>query len=512
CVDCHPAGMSATNELIRGKEVHQIAKGDDPGGLVRDDLDNTMRSCSDCHDNGTLGAPVAKHTWLPPVHMDKIACQTCHIPERTVKSAYFVASDVFNPGTKIPSKGKHLWTFYGPDMKYWNHYGDLEMMGYEDKPTFSFSPELVKYKEMIYPANRVHTAWPAIQTPGQTAVMQPRMGDIYKMWTGFFANPESYPDLAKIRDDNGDGVIEVNAPEEIEALISAVAQKLTEINYPMEGKRVVWVMNDRAYHTGDEYTEIPMESWEASPYGNVHTYNHDIFPARSALGMNGCTDCHSYDADFFMAPVVKYPFDGEANTVITPQFASLGISAIQTHTGIIRESFLKPVIYFLLLGFILLAIVAAFRYFFRESISWAGLNSISVLLSLGFAFLLLLMLPDDQLSSYMLPSRFQLDANHFGVGVFILLVTFVLLTARIRILKKKILFPDLMKSPISRFSINRFVVIAFFIVVFSGLLMLVSSNWIFYTLFDIGLVLTVTGSILILSELTFRKRTIGSAD
>ena len=66
--------------------------------------------------------------------------------------------------------------------------------------------------------------------------MQPRMGDIYKMWTGFFANPESYPDLAKIKDDNGDGVIEVNAPEEIEALISAVTQKLTRDQLPHGGE------------------------------------------------------------------------------------------------------------------------------------------------------------------------------------------------------------------------------------------------------------------------------------
>ncbi len=503
CVDCHPAGMSATNELIRGKEVHQIAKGDDPGGLVRNDLDNTMRSCSDCHDNGTLGAPVAKHTWLPPVHMDKTACQPCHIPERTVRSAHFVAGDVFNPGTKIPTKGKHLWTFYGPDMQYWNHYGDLEMMGYDDKPTFLFRPELVKYKEMIYPANRVHTAWPAIQTPGESALMQPRMGDIYKMWTGFFAHPESYPDLAKIKDDNSDGVIEVNTPGEIEALISAVTQKLTEINYPLEGKRVVWVMNDRAYYAGDEYTKIPMASWEASPYGNVHTYNHDIFPARSALGMNGCTDCHSYDADFFMAPVVKYPFNSDGETVFAPQFASMGISALQTHTGIIREFYMKPVIYILLLGLIFLALIGAFRYFFRSALPVGWINGISIILFLGFTFILLFALHDEQLSRYMLPSRFQLDANHFLIGMLLLLATFILLIFRNRKAREKFILRDVMKC-----SLNRFTVISFFIVVFSGLLMLVSSNWIFYTLFDIGLVLITACCILILFALTMNNKTV----
>jgi len=138
CVDCHPAGSSATDPRICRHEEHQIGKGDDPGGHVRDDLDNTCRSCTECHERGYLGAPIAKHRWLPPLHLEKIACQTCHIPQRAVKSAQVVASDVFNPGPRIPTKGKHLWTFYGPEMEYWNHYGDLVVNGYDDKPTDPF--------------------------------------------------------------------------------------------------------------------------------------------------------------------------------------------------------------------------------------------------------------------------------------------------------------------------------------------------------------------------------------
>ena len=500
CVDCHPAGMSAPSDLIRGKEVHQFGKGDDPGGHVRDDLDNTMRSCTDCHDTGYLGAPVAKHAWLPPVHLDKIACQTCHIPERTVKSAHFVAGDVFNPGTKIPTKGKHLWTFYDPDMNYWNHYGDLEMMGYDDKPTFSFTPELARYREMIYPVNRVHTAWPAIQTEGEPGLMQPRMGDVYKMWTDHFQNPETYPELSRIADDNQDGVIEVNTPEEIEALIASVTQKLAGINYPLEGKRIVWVMNDRAYHSGNDYTQIAMEPWETSPYGNVHTYNHDIFPANSALGINGCTDCHSYQADFFMAPVVQYPFDGEGKTVSVPQFISLGISAPQAHTGIVRESYLKPVLYILLLGFVLLLLIAGFQRFFNEFLPRVWLNTVSILLFLGFAFMLARVLPDGQLSLYMLPARFHLDANHFGIGILILLITAAVFVARIRNLHEHFKSHDVIKN-----SMNLFVIISLLITCISGVLMLFTGNWIFYTLFDTGLLLMITGSILILAELSFNR-------
>ncbi len=50
-------------------------------GWVRNDLDNTVRTCESCHLEGWRNAPRATHAWLPPLHMDKIACQTCHIPD-----------------------------------------------------------------------------------------------------------------------------------------------------------------------------------------------------------------------------------------------------------------------------------------------------------------------------------------------------------------------------------------------------------------------------------------------
>jgi len=359
CVDCHPAGSSATDPRIAGRELHQFGKGDDPGGCVRDDLDDTCRDCVDCHETGYLGAPIAKHRWLPPLHLEKIACQTCHIPERPVKAALVQAGDVFNPGTKIPTKGKHLWTFYGPDGKYWNHYGDLEMMGYDDKPTDRFRPALARYKGKIYPVNRIHSAWPAIEVEGETALMQPKMGDIYKMWTAHKADATKYPNLSKIADDNGDDVPEVNHPEEIDALIQSIGQMLAEIEYPMKGKRVVWVMDDRVYTSGTEFRILDMHPWEASPYANVHKYNHDVLPANAALGVNGCTDCHHPDSDFFFASNVKYLFDENAKPVTEPQYRALGLSLPAVRIGAWREAYLKPVTYGMIVVLCLTIVAAA---------------------------------------------------------------------------------------------------------------------------------------------------------
>jgi hypothetical protein len=91
---------------------------------------------------------------------------------------------------------------------------------------------LARYKGKIYPVNRVHSAWPGIQVEGETALMQPKMGDIYKMWTVHKADATKYPSLPKIADDNGDGVPEVNRPQEIDALIQAVTQVLADASSP----------------------------------------------------------------------------------------------------------------------------------------------------------------------------------------------------------------------------------------------------------------------------------------
>ncbi|HAX94434.1 MAG TPA: hypothetical protein DCY25_10920, partial [Bacteroidales bacterium] len=135
CIDCHAAGSNSVDKRIRGKEVHQFGKGDDPSGWVRNDLDNSMRTCESCHIEGWRNAPKASHAWLPPFHMETLSCQACHIPSRAVKSALVQASDVYNPAPRITPPPKHIWSFYDQEMNFWNHYGELDLFTAMDQPT-----------------------------------------------------------------------------------------------------------------------------------------------------------------------------------------------------------------------------------------------------------------------------------------------------------------------------------------------------------------------------------------
>lgn len=109
CADCHYAlGSTATDggtlvipanthhgvdypeETIYGMD-HQFAQSDcAPDNNAKNNLDGTV-TCESCHitrthpklaeNGGSLVAPMPLHNDLPQLHIDRIGCTTCHIPE-----------------------------------------------------------------------------------------------------------------------------------------------------------------------------------------------------------------------------------------------------------------------------------------------------------------------------------------------------------------------------------------------------------------------------------------------
>ncbi|HCY39830.1 MAG TPA: hypothetical protein DHV48_00460 [Prolixibacteraceae bacterium] len=423
CVDCHVGGSMAMDSRIKGKEVHQFGKGDDPSGNVRNDLDNTMRTCTDCHITGYQNAPIAKHSWLPPVHLEKIACQTCHIPERKVKSALAQMSDVYNPGVKISPPAKYVWTFYDQDMNYWNHYGELAQFTAKDQPSDPFTPQYANYKGQIFPVNPVHSAWPGIYTEGKNGLHQPKMKDIYTMWTTHRKDKTKYPDLSRIKDNNTDSIPEVNSPEEVDAFINSVTAYLNDAGYKLADRKVVWVNNDRMYFSGKDYKMLEKETFESSPYASVYKYSHDVAPAKAALGTSGCTDCHSTSSGMLFAQVVKYPFGDDGKPVTEPQYKRLGISGFMAYTGAFRESIVKPMFYFLMVAFLIFLLVNLLtaNMIRNKIISDKQQNLITWLVSLGILGAGIFGYFAGDLGRYMFPNRMFLDGNHFLISAAVLL-------------------------------------------------------------------------------------------
>ena len=498
CVDCHAAGSMAVDARIKGKEIHQFGKGDDPSGNVRNDLDNTVRTCKDCHLTGYQNAPIAKHDWLPSFHLDKIACQTCHIPERRVKSALVQVSDVYNPGTKISPPPKYIWTFYDQHMNYWNHYGELAMFTNKDQPADPFIPQYAKYKGQIFPVNPVHSAWPGIYTEGKKGLDQPKMKDIFGMWTAHRKDASKYPELSLIKDDNADSIPEVNTPQEIDAFIHSVTAFMKIAGYNMQGKKIVWVNDDRMYFSGNDYKLLDKETFESSPYASVYKYSHDVLPAKAGLGVRGCTDCHSFSSPMFFGQVVKYPFGVDGKPVYERQYKRLGMNRYLASISVIREQYIKPVS-FIFAGFLLILILlnSLMNINLHEQFFSVSNNILRIIY--GFIliiFAIILLLPE--VGSYILPERLLLDKNHFWIALFVLgLGTYIWLRMR----KEKETSSGLR---------NTLGVTILFTLLF-GVFMLMKFNIIqfltrnSYTLFDLCILLIEVISMLYLIRLPFRR-------
>ncbi len=430
CVDCHAAGSKAADERIRGREEHQFGKGDDPSGWVRNDLDDTVRSCADCHLRGWNNAPRATHEWLPPLHMEKLSCQACHIPARPVKSALVQASDVYNDAPRITPPPKHIWTFYDQQMNYWNHYGELELFTARDQPTDVSQPTLAVYKGKIYPVNRVHSMWVGYEETGKPGLNQLFMKDFFTMWKEHRANPKEHsPELASITDDNGDGAFEINRPEEIDAILTATKAYLEKTKFPLQNRRLVWVGDDRAYYSSTEYRNLPREAHEATPYASVYKFSHDVAPARAALGAGGCTDCHRVNSPFFDRPILATAFDpSDGAPRWMPNYSVLGLSRLGVAIGGLREEWVKPVLY----GLLGLTVSVWVGLLVRMLAAQHGAFSIGTARALGllvFAGTIVMgafAVATPDLLEYMTVRRFTLDANHFWISCFVLLTGLIL--------------------------------------------------------------------------------------
>lgn len=496
CVDCHAAGSKAVDKRVRGKEVHQFGKGDDPSGWVRNDLDNSMRTCENCHIKGWRNAPKASHAWLPLLHMEKLSCQACHIPFRAVKSALVQASDVFNPAPRITPPPKHIWTFYDQEMNFWNHYGELDLFTAMDQPTDVTRPTLIRYKEKIYPGNRVHSSWVGFEEEGKKGLNQLFMKDFFQMWMQHQSDPtKNYPELSLIKDDNNDGIIEVNRPEEIDALLTSVKNYLNNTGFPLDGKRLVWVLDSKAYYSSKESRELPREEYEATAYASVYKFSHDIAPAKAALGAGGCTDCHRSGSPFFEGKVLKEIFSAkDGKPVWMANYEILGIPNFRIKLGSFREALLKPFLYILTGFLIILTIVAILlQLAVRNGIlspQKAKLLAWVVLAGVIVFFLIAALSPG--LLEYMTLSRFSLDANHFWIAVIVFLISIAIMlsqkvdekTSGIEIAMRKLLWLFIIVGGVS----------GMFVLLKIGGLSIVTR--LAYTGFDLSLVFMAISSII----------------
>jgi len=286
CISCHPSDKE-----------HNFAKGNTIQETVRDDLDNTMYSCEDCHDKRKdKKAPRYRHPFSPR-HMKIIACQTCHIPFLTASAdlvydhastgtttvydtTKFLSNDPLDPKKTIPGMNPNIWY-----------------------PTIrEFKGKIVPVKSLII------QYWGDLEE--KTNVVKPIF-----LW--------KIRDLKKppLKDDDGDGIPEINSLDEIKDFLKALKER-DKFGNPIADHPVL-IKGGFLYQLdrNGEVEKIKHEQAETQDF----SLSHNVMSGPNVIGARGCNDCHSKNSFFFLRKVLIDPFDEKGKPVYIETWERMGI-------------------------------------------------------------------------------------------------------------------------------------------------------------------------------------------
>jgi hypothetical protein len=369
CVGCHPAGGDAPSDLISGAGMHEFAKGDISIGSARDDIDNTMNSCVDCHYLGATpvgytGAapayPVAAHGAIPPLHLEKLACQVCHVrylqdsaltPKRESPDLFI---DMVTTGTQAVSSASAFMKTDPIDPA--QHDPALLAAASCTNPSdpatcakpellYRWYPGVRPWKGKITTVKPLLTAWIGDWLDGYalTARVRPVALRLVRKvlqvdankspagTTGAFYNVTLEAARAAasaafdIRWDATAAKVAglVSSPEEIRAYLDAFAGATDQNGDPIFIGTPVLVRAGKIWFVN----ALGQLAFFESPVAESHDFavNHNVVPKRDAAspaekpgtwGSTGCTECHSTGSAFFYAKQLADP----ANVSGAPEY------------------------------------------------------------------------------------------------------------------------------------------------------------------------------------------------
>ncbi len=323
CTDCHFGDIS-----------HNFAKGNAMDGTVADDLDNTMRSCRDCHTTGYKGATRMKHWKIRKDHLDKLSCEACHIPElnRSPVGAMYLNTGVFGKQGRVGTKG------FG-EHKPW-------------KPAYVIRKKDRDQKPRITPVNpMVNTLFTNRDVNGTYVPLF-----LSEVALAYEACQEQMSPRSKPYD--------FHDPTNIRIMLETLAQSLRE-------NRRFKIIAPHFHTAGTLYSLDKSQSqsldrqvdttWVSRlPYFSI---SHNVAYADKALGAGGCTDCHADDTHIFNGLVVTDYFadNGRPQTLSMARFLDLPLW-VQPWNSLFGV-YLKAALPIFLAGAGVLVLIIAFRIF-----------------------------------------------------------------------------------------------------------------------------------------------------
>ncbi len=334
CVSCH---RSIDNE-------HNFAKGDENVSTVRDDLDGKgMHTCRECHEKGILGATIPKHDKIRPNHMEKLACETCHIP-------------------KIRANGGSTFDVTAGEMVNYGHLKNEANTTLEEKLKSPFVP-IPLYNEWIprhsrnYKTNKIEPVNPFPQ--GLMYTNKDADGKYYPLFIREIkkAYTSVQDKITKQPYDKGPfkGKPKLFKKDEIKLYLTALKSSL-------KGNKRFKAIDPQMHFFGtlyylDENGELRSgedKSWVGK--AEAFNINHNVAPASEALGAGGCLDCHGLNGQVFRTFTLTRIWGEDGKPVFVRNGRLFGCNPFSFYVNMVHQAIITPYasLFLIIVGFFLM--------------------------------------------------------------------------------------------------------------------------------------------------------------
>ncbi len=334
CVHCHPS---------IDKE-HNFAKGNENVSTVRDDLDGKgMLTCKQCHEKGVMGATRPKHKTIRPNHLEKLTCETCHIP-------------------RLNANGGSTFDVTSGDMINFGKFKNQANTTLEEKIKSKLLP-IPAYNEWIPRYARNH----------KTHKIEP---------------VNSFPAGLIYSNRNGDGIYYPLFMKEIKKAYNMVKGKITKQPYkkgPFAGKPKLYKKEEiklflstlkktlkdnkrftkvdpqmhffgKLYHLNESDELIGEDDTTWVGRAEAFNINHNVAPASEALGADGCLDCHGLDGQVFRNYTLTRLWNEEGVPEFTRNGRLIGCNPFSFYVNMFHQAIVTPYasIFLIVIGFFLM--------------------------------------------------------------------------------------------------------------------------------------------------------------
>ena len=124
-----------------------------------------------------------------------------------------------------------------------------------------------------------------------------------------------------LKDDNNDGITEINSLDEIKAFLNALKAK-DKFGNPVASHPVL--LKGGFLYQLDKKGEVDKTKHEqADPHD--FSINHNVVSGPAVIGARGCKDCHSKNSPFFLRKILVDPYDEKGRPIYVEAWEQLGI-------------------------------------------------------------------------------------------------------------------------------------------------------------------------------------------